>query len=516
MTAYPPRFEKVYVISDIHMGGRWVGDDNFQVFNQGARLGRFILDITKEDADGDLALIINGDTFDSLAEDIGSYVALDDSVALGMMERLYADKAFAPVWDALATFIRTPRRHLVFIIGNHDIELALPVVEHSIREQLTDGDAAASARITFSALGGGYTCRVGRSRVFCTHGNELDEWNWVDYSALGQLANAMNGGRRVDASRWKPNAGTRLVIDVMNTIKRQLPFVDLLKPESAAVAGVLMTLDFEQMKRIDFPSALPVLRDRRAGRRLTSQILGAYAAEMHAPDTQPAIGGLPSELFGPNLRGIADAGGSASIEDELLLEAERARGTARLVRASDTVQTLGLTDLVGGLIGILSKPEALRRALLDWLAGDLTFATSDPKDSLYLGMADRVTSAIDFVVTGHTHQARAMTFDWGGHYFNSGTWIRLMQLTKESLAPETFEKDVWPVLRAGRMSTLDGAMIPGRDNRKQPLVLDRTTAVRIAIEDDRVRGELLRISGDDQGIVVDREDGTTALEARRS
>ena len=277
-----------------------------------------------------------------------------------------------------------------------------------------------------------------------------------------------------------------------------------------------MTLDFELMRQIDFTSALPVLRDRRTGRRLTSQILGAYAAEMHASDSQPAIVGLPYELLGPNLRGIADVGGSADIEDELLLEAERARGSTRQVRASDTVQTLGLTDVVGGLMGVLGKPEALRRALLDWLAGDPTFATSDPKDTLYLGMADRVTSAIDFVVTGHTHQARAMTFDSGCHYFNSGTWIRLMQLTKESLAPETFEREVWPVLRAGRMSTLDGATIPGEENRKQPLVLDRTTAVRIAIEDDRVRGELLRISGDSTGIVVAREDGTNVLEARRS
>ena len=252
MTVYPPTFEKVYVISDIHMGGQRNDEDNFQVFNQGTRLARFIRQIAQGSPNSDIALVINGDLFDFLAEDVGSYVALDAAIALRTMKRLYTDASFSPVWQALATFIKTPHRHLIIIVGNHDIELALPVVEHSIREALTGANAEASARMTFSTVGGGYTCRVGRSRIFCTHGNELDAWNWVDYSALGQLANAMNGGRRVDASRWKPNAGTRLVVDAMNVVKRKLPFVDLLKPESASVASVLMTVDLDLMKKIKF------------------------------------------------------------------------------------------------------------------------------------------------------------------------------------------------------------------------------------------------------------------------
>ena len=328
MTAYPPTFEKVYVISDIHMGGQRNGEDNFQVFNQGTRLARFIRQIAEESPNSDIALVINGDLFDFLAEEVGSYVALDAAIALGTMKRLYTDASFSPVWQALARFIKTPHRHLIIIVGNHDIELALPVVEHSIREELTGGNAEASARMTFSTVGGGYTCRVGRSRIFCTHGNELDAWNWVDYSALGQLANAMNGGRRVDASRWKPNAGTRLVIDAMNVVKRKLPFVDLLKPESASVASVLMTVDLDLMKRIKFASAWPVFRDKGRGRRLTSEILGAYAADMYVQSPEPASGDKLRELLGPNLRAMADESNSQMDEDELLLDAERARATA--------------------------------------------------------------------------------------------------------------------------------------------------------------------------------------------
>ena len=40
--------------------------------------------------------------------------------------------------------------------------------------------------------------------------------------------------------------------------------------------------------------------------------------------------------------------------------------------------------------------------------------------------------------------------------------------------------------------------------------------MRIASEDGQVSGELLRIRGNDQKLVVTREDGTNALQARRS
>jgi UDP-2,3-diacylglucosamine pyrophosphatase LpxH len=513
---YPPTFEKVYVISDIHMGGQRNDEDNFQVFNQGKRLARFLIQIADESPNSDIALVINGDLFDFLAEEVGSYVALDAAVAVRTMKRLYADGSFSPVWQALARFIKTTHRHLVIIVGNHDIELALPVVEHSIREELTGGNAEASARMTFSTLGGGYTCRVGRSRIFCTHGNELDAWNWVDYSALGQLANAMNGGRRVDASRWKPNAGTRLVIDAMNVVKRKLPFVDLLKPESASVASVLMTIDLDLMKKLNFASAWPVLRDRRRGQRQTNEILGAYAADSYIQGSEPAAGGGLHEFVGSNLRALADQSNSRMDEDELLLEAERARATGNNgIPEYEDIEVLGgRFDLFAGLTGFRSRPEALRRALMDWLADDRTFETNDPKDSLYLGMADRVTNEIDFVVTGHTHQPRAMTYDSGCHYFNAGTWIRSIRITPEALDSQRFETLVWPLLR-GRMSDLDAARIPGPDNTAVPLVVDRTTAVCIGTTGDRVLGELLRVcdEGTDR-VSMTREDGSTTLEGR--
>ena len=255
MAAYPRSFDELYVISDLHMGGRRDADQNFQIFNQGGRLGKFIEHVATQRPDGELALVLNGDVFDSLAEDdIVGGIALSAESALRMMDHLYTDESFAPVWDALASFVEKPRRHLVFVIGNHDIEIALPVVEHSIRDRLSGGVAERAARIAFSVHGAGFVCEVGGARVFCTHGNEVDKWNWVDYSALGQLANAINAGRSVDPSRWKANAGTQLVIKVMNTVKRQFPFIDLLKPEAAAVGAVLFMLEPRLLEKVDLSS----------------------------------------------------------------------------------------------------------------------------------------------------------------------------------------------------------------------------------------------------------------------
>jgi len=117
--------------------------------------------------------------------------------------------------------------------------------QRSIRQRLAGTDPARNGAITFATQGAGYACRVGEARVFCTHGNEVDEWNGVDYEKLGQLGHALNAGREVDATEWEPNAGTRLVVDIMNRIKGRYPFVDLLKPETQVVVPILLVLDPE-------------------------------------------------------------------------------------------------------------------------------------------------------------------------------------------------------------------------------------------------------------------------------
>ena len=45
--SYPPDYSELYVVSDIHLGGRRDAQDNFQIFNRGERLGNLIRHITE-------------------------------------------------------------------------------------------------------------------------------------------------------------------------------------------------------------------------------------------------------------------------------------------------------------------------------------------------------------------------------------------------------------------------------------------------------------------------------------
>ncbi len=520
---YLPTFDELWVVSDIHMGG---DHRDFQIFNRGDRLAKLVDHITALPDDVDAALVLNGDIIDSLAEEqfVPGYVALDAGSAVRMMEHIYSDKAFAPVWDAFGRLVRKPRRHLVFVVGNHDIELALPVVEESIRRHLStgendDADEAVRARITFSTHGGGFGCRVGGARVFCTHGNELDAWNWVDYNRLGQLANAINAGRSVPRSDWRPNAGTRLVVDVMNTIKKAHPFVDLLKPEIAAVASVLLAVDKETFSKIDLSDAFPILREKYKGSKITGDLLGPDV-ELSSGDHEDIANTVAGELLGKRLSAAVAEHRGTDNEEDLLLGAgvAAAEGASASESISDDDGTLGArsyVDLFAGWVGLVPPLKGLRLALADWIADDNTFNVgSVENDTLYEGMLGfdgsgkpRISEDVSFVVTGHTHLARAKELAPGRHYFNCGTWIRLLKLTQESVdSQELFDDKVWPVLKNGNMTDLDEAKIPGPNGENMRLVFDRTNAVRITRDGKKTKGELLRISENKNGkLAIDAE-----------
>ncbi len=509
---YLSRYDELYVISDLHLGGvagTWI-------IRETARLANLIRWVAKRPGEN-VALVLNGDIIDSLAEPgLGEdvYAFLDPDHADQMLQRIFDDPHFSDVWQALTDFLKRPKRYLIIIVGNHDIEMALPFVQAKLRQQLVGSDPDAQLRLLFSTYGAGYGCLVGNARVFCTHGNEFDEWNWVDYSKLSEVANAVNAGRVVDTARWEPNAGTQLVVDAMNLIKRSYPFVDLLKPETNPVFGVLLTLAPESvLNKLD--RVAPIFMRRAEGAKRRKNLLSA-------DKLQPQL----NEFFDQQL--AAEIIGSTIPETDvevLLLEIERAVGQGIL--ASDAAEraalegTLDLWDTTKGwatgianrLIG-KDKVDVLRQSLLYWLKDDTTFHVGSPNDSTYQRMMSRVGPDVNFVVTGHTHLARAIEVDPGRcYYFNCGTWIRLIRLTKSLLNDGPAFKKLYSVLAnedGTGMAGIDKATIPGPNGAGIPLVLDRTNIVRIATtkgSSGSVVGELLRVGTNEQG-----DDITTQLQ----
>jgi UDP-2,3-diacylglucosamine pyrophosphatase LpxH len=471
-----PVFDEVHVISDIHMGGQ----PGFQILRETKRLANFIRRLTGQRPGGRLALVLNGDVFDTLAEDVIGYVAIDDAQAT--IKRIMEDESFKPVWDALAAFVKAPRRALVIVIGNHDIEVAFPPCSAS---SAPGWQATTSAGLPHLST----RQRARDTRMVCgpglrIHGNEVDAWNYNRYEDLAKVSRRMNAGMSLSHDEWKPNAGTRMVKEVMNNVKRRYAWVDLLKPETSAAVGTLLVLDASQASRIG--ALFGIVGERKRGDGEVGARLSAEGFVDREPSATSAM--TLEQMIGPNLK--QGFGGGV---DDMLYAAESNFAKSRTPRAPVT-GTLGTPQLIvdrlsGWLTGV-SKAESLRRALRDWLENDKTFAIDDLDDT-FRQVSASVGPTIDFIVTGHTHLERAI--DMGQHrfYFNSGTWIRLLRFTPAILASEESFAGAFQVLMDGRMSAIDSAVFDG-----QPFVLDQNSAVSICEQDGRAVGSLVHVEGD--------------------
>lgn len=492
-----PHYDELYSVSDLHLGG----PAGFQIFNSGAELA-WLIDHARDSQADHVALVINGDFVDFLAEQPSKY--FDPEGAAAKLTRITEDEAFAPVFAALREFVRRPQRSLVINLGNHDLELALPWVRQRLLDLLTrdspDPDAA-RGRITLSLDGTGFACLVGPSKVVCVHGNEVDTWNLADYEAIRHLAQEVVHGRPV-ASDWVPNAGTQMVIEVMNEIKHKYPFVDLLKPETSGVLPILGV--FEPLKVSQLTAADSILS--RLGwdklRRITG-FLGGEADEKEGGrrDAPALLSALPTSDAAARPEAVTPAAGlplprgglsrRANLAQQLLdgAEQELAAGLdpLALVPADQRANQLGYYEAVRNWFEGKDKPEVAREAL-ERLRHDRSFLFDEP-DKTFQWLDEQIAGDAEFVLAGHTHLERALPRRKGrGWYYNSGTWARLIRLEERVLAsPELFAK-VFDALRAGSMKALDDFAEEG-----YKLVMRRLTVVAVWAEQGRTLAELRRV-----------------------
>ena len=86
-----PQYDEVHVISDLHMGG----PQGFQIFREKStqRFANYIRWVAGQRAGDRVALILNGDVIDTLAENITGYIAVDEAVST--VQRIMGDPSFA-------------------------------------------------------------------------------------------------------------------------------------------------------------------------------------------------------------------------------------------------------------------------------------------------------------------------------------------------------------------------------------------------------------------------------------
>jgi UDP-2,3-diacylglucosamine pyrophosphatase LpxH len=250
--------QRLFIISDLHLGGMPPSADSpgFQMCSEAGaqRLAAFIAwASTHRSADRSLHLVLAGDVVDFLAEEepFESFTADDERARRKLARAMDRTRL---VWEALSAFVAAGNE-LTVMLGNHDIELALPGPRRELLQQL-GRDRLERWKVEF----------LDDNRAFVSgpllveHGNRYDKWNVVPHDVLRQARSAVSRGEPI---RQLPEiAGSELVAQLVNPLKKRYGFLDLLKPEDETVLSLLAVLEPTALKH--FPKLVALAR--KAGR----------------------------------------------------------------------------------------------------------------------------------------------------------------------------------------------------------------------------------------------------------
>jgi UDP-2,3-diacylglucosamine pyrophosphatase LpxH len=465
----------IYVISDLHLGGRYPVPPErrgFRLCTNADAIARFITLRTKEIADGPVEIVLNGDAVDFLAEtdsldpdggkvETWSSFTVDPQAAVGKFKKIVErDKC---VFDAFADFLQAGGR-LTVLLGNHDIELSLPAVRREFRSAL-----GVKTGHDFEFLYDNEAYVIGD--VLIEHGNRYDDWNQVDYDILRRIRSSQSRRQSLPAAAaFVPPPGSDMVTSVMNTIKRDYAFIDLLKPETSAAVPILLALEPGYRSRL---ATIAMLYKRTLSHGLISPITPRWGGDIRSDRTIDIIPG--ADMGGPGAQSIdplaAQArtsssgkrakgseleqalkdvlveafGDEAEAEDflreihEQMVEIDPSLDIGAPISAFDMPSRIfGLIGLVFGKTAVPYQrrlPSLLKalRPLQDSDAFDLEKETASEYEDAARKLADE--GGFRYVIFGHTHLAKRVSLGNGRTYFNSGTWADVLQFPPEILAP---------------------------------------------------------------------------------
>lgn len=437
----PAQPHHVYVVSDLHLGGRAPSANraSFQMCPLQARqrLARFVGALTSRSGEfaahsGSVELVINGDFIDFLAQEPFADFTRDANAALCKLNDAIAscDEESDPpnqVFTQLAAFVQAGHK-LTLLLGNHDLELSWPPVRRELLAQLTGN---LPARVEFLFDGEAY--RLGD--LLIEHGNRYDGWNAVTHGALRAIRSAHSRGEPLGP--FVAPAGSRLVASVMNPLKERYRFIDLLKPENEAVLPILIALEPEVLRNLPVVASLAFDKSRASG----------PTGRVRPEETFIASTKLPTTM---TTRLIPDPTHDLTTSEETLAVLAQAELDAKLFLESSYRLRIEHTMIAAGSFSWLQSPLSWRShdrqiwsTRHDWLAKvwrqraqriGHTFAIG-ADDPPYINAARRLidSGTARVVVMGHSHLPRAIVVGKGGLYLNCGTWCPTIELPADFL-----------------------------------------------------------------------------------
>ncbi len=450
--------QRILVISDLHLGGRRNEQVDFQMCSrrgQALLVDFFLWAAQQHSAEHPVHLVINGDIVDFLAEDDNSQFLSftgDSALATRKLQRVFHDPTLGACFDALASFVRSGAA-LTLLLGNHDLELSLPGPRRELMAKLGPG------RVEFISDNEA----LGLGPVLIEHGNRYDGWNRVDHNKLRAVRSAASRGEPLPGFDAPP--GSELVVRVMNAIKSQYSFIDLLKPENEAALPLLAILAPEKKRQLGTLGTAASIYLDREGKRLWDRYIHrneGYISDRDSAQedgryaqTLAALSGQPENVFAQDGGLVARTGATPEAEtpgenqaETALQEAIRRTALARewLMQTSDqSSENISARDVVAGAYNLFRSGSTQDRerqlhALRDAL---VRFGQHRP-DQLNTAVEDEVYRApaaaaakrgYKVVVFGHTHLLKTVDLGAGARYLNTGTWADLMFLPPEILGP---------------------------------------------------------------------------------
>jgi UDP-2,3-diacylglucosamine pyrophosphatase LpxH len=429
---------QVYIISDLHLGGAYDPPGRgFRLCTHTEALVEFVNRLTEKPCRPKIELIINGDTVDFLAEQNAQGVKWTPFTTdqVGALKKLndiaVRDSAF---FGALKAFLGKGHR-LVILLGNHDLELCLPRVREQLEELL-----GADQRSDYEFIYDGEAYTVGEALI--EHGNRYDKFNVVDYDALRRLRALLSRQQPVpEKYAFNPPAGSKMVSDVINPIKESYRFVDLLKPESGAVVPLLLALEPKYKEVITRVVRHAV---QAAEHRMEGAALPRFGGDIHAnPDD--AAGDFGSDISSGGIGAMippAPAPLTQLLNDVLGPDAAVFQQRAQLVPSDTSAigSDISTFDATVGFARLLlgGNPATLEQRLpalfmaMRALKYDRSFDPKVETATEYRDAAEElVGDKFEYVIFGHTHQAKDVDLGGGRRYLNTGTWADVLRFPED-------------------------------------------------------------------------------------
>jgi len=401
---------RVIVISDLHIGG-----ESLPMLGHPELLCDFLRQLTnyKRTPGEEIELVINGDFVDFLAIEPYAAWTPEEDKSIAKLEQ--AKKQFPEVFQALSECIAR-LDYFTVLLGNHDIESGCPRVLRALLEMLGTNPH----RCLFIASNQAYRC----GDLLIEHGNRYDAWNAIDYEDFHKVVSRLS--RSEDAGGFEVCPGSQMVEQMVNPLKPDYPFLDLLKPETKVLPLLLTSLEpslkynvkriygvfrFWAKQLVRTRSWIPVITTK-------SEKLIA-AAPVH--DT------LPQDLqlaFNEELSALKSTEQLISANQIWTrLKGSRPESAAFKIRNHKPIEDEQL--------------ERIRLSLGRALEGDRTFDDDGP-DGPYLEAARKLVNGEArprVVLMGHTHQIREVKLNDGNLYLNTGTWVDLIKVQPKVLQP---------------------------------------------------------------------------------